>query len=122
MPDSQTVLLPSRAYFLSMRDQNTPLREIALADAIDNYSESARVGGYGEHLALVALIGEALQIVEDVGALSSSLLDCPARHGVLRRTHGLQPPHCQQFLRQPHQASGSRLHAASWLRIRRAPD
>jgi hypothetical protein len=77
MPDPQTFLLPSRAYFLSMRDQNVPLREIALADAVERYAECARDSEYVQHLALVALIGEAVQIVEDVGALASSLLDAP---------------------------------------------
>jgi hypothetical protein len=33
MPDAQTFLLPSRAYLLSMRDQNLPLRRAALDDA-----------------------------------------------------------------------------------------
>jgi hypothetical protein len=78
MPDPQTFLLPSRAYVLSMRDQNVPMREAALADALEHFEECAAEGGYVEQLALVALIGEALQIVEDLGALASSLLKAPA--------------------------------------------
>lgn len=77
MPDPQTFLLPSRAYILSMRDQNLPLREAALADAEEHYEDCARGGGYLEHLALVALIGEALQIMEDLGAFANSLLAAP---------------------------------------------
>jgi len=78
MPDPQTFLLPSRAYIFSMRDQNLPLREEALADAKDHYEECAQQGGYLEHLALVALIGEALQIIEDLGAFANSLLAAPS--------------------------------------------
>jgi len=76
MPDPQTFLLPSRAFILSQRDQNLPLRRAALADAEAHYADIEK-GGYLEHLALVALIGETLQIVEDLGALANSFFAAP---------------------------------------------
>jgi hypothetical protein len=76
MPDPQTYLLPARAYVLSQRDQNLPMRRAALADAKGCFDATDK-GGFTEHLALVALIGEALQIVEDLGALANSFFSAP---------------------------------------------
>lgn len=77
MPDPQTFLLPARAYLLSMRDQNIPLRRVALEDSKAHYDEVADTGGHAEHIALVALLGEMLGIVEDVAALANSFYTAP---------------------------------------------
>jgi hypothetical protein len=77
MPDPRTFLLPARAYLLSMRDQNIPLRRTALDDTKAHYDEFADTGGHAEHIALVALIGEMLAIIEDVAALANSFYTAP---------------------------------------------
>lgn len=77
MPDPQTFLLPARAYLLSMRDQNLPLRRAAFDDAASHYRETSIGGGHRQHIALVALAGEALQILEDLAAYADSILSTP---------------------------------------------
>jgi hypothetical protein len=76
MPDPHTFLLPARAYLLSMRDQNLPLRRVALEDAAAHYRETP-FGGHSQQIALVALIGEALQILEDLAAFADSFFSAP---------------------------------------------
>lgn len=76
MPDPQTFLLPARACLLSMRDQNLPLRRAALEDAAAHYRETPP-GGHPQQIALVALVGEALQILEDLAALGDSFFSAP---------------------------------------------
>ena len=76
MPDPQTFLLPARAYLLSMRDQNLPLRRAALDDAAAHYRETP-AGGHPQQIALVALVGEALQILEDLAAFADSFFSAP---------------------------------------------
>jgi hypothetical protein len=77
MPDAQTFLLPSRAYLMSLRDQNLPLRRVALADAESYFHEIAGRDTHETQLAVVAVIGEALQILEDVAALAGSFWESP---------------------------------------------
>jgi hypothetical protein len=77
MPDAQTFLLPSRAYLLSLRDQNLPLRRAALEDAESYFREVEGRDKHETQLAVVAVIGEALQILEDVAALANSFWASP---------------------------------------------
>jgi len=80
MPDAQTFLLPSRAYLLSMRDQNLPLRRAALDDAEAYYRATPRGSDHERQIsriALVALVGEALQILEDLAAFGDSFTSAP---------------------------------------------
>lgn len=77
MPDVQTFLLPGRAYMLSLRDQTIPLRRAALEDAALYEEETRARSVHARQLAVVALIGEALQVIEDVAAVSNSLLHSP---------------------------------------------
>lgn len=80
VPDAQTFLLPARAYLLSMRDQNLTLRRAALDDAVA-HSKAAPTGSDHEHqiarIALVALVGETMQILEDVAAFADSFYTAP---------------------------------------------
>lgn len=76
MPDPQTFLLPARAYLLSMRDQNLPLRRTAVEDAAAHYRETPPVG-HAQQIALVALVGEALQTLEDLAAFGDSFFSAP---------------------------------------------
>lgn len=76
MPDPQTFLLPARAYLLSMRDQNLPLRRAALDDAAAHYRETTPAG-HPQQIALVALVGEALQILEDLAVFGDSFFSAP---------------------------------------------
>lgn len=80
MPDAQTFLLPARAYLLSMRDQNLPLRRAALDDAEAHYRDAPQGSDHEKQIAriaLVALVGEALQILEDLAAFGDSFYSAP---------------------------------------------
>lgn len=77
MPDAQSYLLPSRAYLLSLRDQNLPLRRAALEDAERQFTTVAGGDLHETQLAVVAVIGEALQILEDIAALANSFFASP---------------------------------------------
>jgi len=74
MPDSETWLLPQRAYLLSMRDQTLPARRAAIADSraafgADTEDEHVR------QLRLLHLIGDCMQPVEDAGVLATAIMD-----------------------------------------------
>lgn len=66
-------LLPSRTYLLSFRDQTLPARRSALIDAQD-YFAGFEDEGHRSQLALLGLIGEAMQAVEDVGVLGHAFM------------------------------------------------
>jgi hypothetical protein len=72
-PDLQKFLLPSRAYLLSFRDQTLPARRAALADA-RSYFEQFEAEDHEAQLGLLGLIGESLQVVEDVGVLANAFM------------------------------------------------
>ena len=66
-PDSHRVILPSRAYLLSVRDQTLPTRRRAIEDAEELYSELGRDDDQNARdMALLGLIGEAMQALEDL--------------------------------------------------------
>lgn len=72
-PDAQRILLPDFAYLRSVRDQTLPARKVALQDARGHYKEAAGSGdGDWRDLALLGLVGEALQILEDVAYLGTA--------------------------------------------------
>jgi len=67
LPDPHRVLLPSRAYLLSIRDQTLPVRRRALEDAEAMFDELTSDEGAGvRDMALLGLIGEAMQALEDL--------------------------------------------------------
>ena len=70
MPSADKNLLPTRAFLLSWRDQNLPARHFALEDAAAHFE----VAPPGDHrdMALLGVIGEAMQCLEDFAVLSSS--------------------------------------------------
>jgi hypothetical protein len=73
LPDHWTVLLPSRAYLLSVRDQTLPSRRFALEDAVAHYAEAAAGADPGvRDMALLGIIGEALQVIEDIGYFATA--------------------------------------------------
>ncbi len=66
-PDPHRVILPSRAYLLSVRDQTLPTRRRAIEDAEELYSELGRDDDQNARdMALLGLIGEAMQALEDL--------------------------------------------------------
>jgi hypothetical protein len=71
MPDMGMFILPGRAYLRSIVEQNLPTRRTALADARSHF-DSVEGTGFEKRLALVGLVGDALQLVEDVAALGNS--------------------------------------------------
>jgi hypothetical protein len=75
IPDVQMFLLPGQAYLRSLLEQNLPTRRAALADARAYFDACG--DDYERRLALVGLIGEALQLVEDTGALGNSFFRSP---------------------------------------------
>lgn len=73
LPDHWTVLLPSRAYLLSVRDQTLPSRRFALDDAVEYYKTAAAGDDPGmRDMALLGIIGEALQVIEDIGYFATA--------------------------------------------------
>jgi len=70
MPSAQNILLPTRAFLFSWRDQNLPARHIALEDAAAHF-DAAPPGDHRD-MALLGVIGEAMQCLEDFAVLSSS--------------------------------------------------
>ena len=70
MPSAYKILLPTRAFLLSWRDQNLPARHLALEDAAAHF-ELAPAGDYRD-MALLGVIGEAVQCLEDFAVLASS--------------------------------------------------
>jgi hypothetical protein len=73
VPDHWTVLLPSRAYLLSVRDQTLPSRRFALEDAVQHYALAAADSDLGvRDMALLGIIGEALQVTEDIAYFATA--------------------------------------------------
>jgi hypothetical protein len=71
MPSLQTVVLPSRAFFLSWKTQTIPARKAALEDALEHYREAAGSDDHGwQDMALLGLISEAMQLLEDLAYLA----------------------------------------------------
>lgn len=72
-PDPWSVLLPSRAYLLSVREQTLPARRLALDDAVAHFVQAADGPDPGvRDMALLGLIGDALQIIEDIGYFATA--------------------------------------------------
>jgi hypothetical protein len=60
------VLLPSRAFLRSRRDQLIPTRKAALRDAVESFHAIDANDLAMRDMALIAVIGEGLQAVEDI--------------------------------------------------------
>lgn len=72
-PDPWQILLPSRAYLLSVREQTLPARRLAFDDAVAHFMEAADGPDAGvRDMALLGLIGDALQVVEDIGYFATA--------------------------------------------------
>lgn len=70
MPDARTFILPQRAYLLSLRDAAIPARRLALEDAhaaVDELDDDV-----DRRVAVLGVLGEALQAVEDVAIVASA--------------------------------------------------
>jgi hypothetical protein len=75
MPSVEEFLLPQRAYLLSYRDQALPARRVALDDARARFDETGLdEARHTRQLQLLGVIGEALQVVEDVGTIGSAMM------------------------------------------------
>ena len=74
-PDLNINLLPSAAYLRSLKAQNIPTRRVAIADAHEAFeSLGPDAETLKRHLALLGLIGETMQVIEDVAALATSFI------------------------------------------------
>jgi hypothetical protein len=71
-PDMQTFVLPSRAYLKSFQEQTVPARRAALEDSRARF-DSTPGEGHDAQLGLLSVIGDALQVVEDVGVMANAL-------------------------------------------------
>ena len=72
-PDPRTVLLPSRAFLRSFAAQNLPAREAALDDAVAHFEEAAAREDLGwRDMALLGVIGEAMQLLEDLAYIGTA--------------------------------------------------
>lgn len=69
-------VLPNRAYLMSFRDQTLVARRLALEDAIA-YRDGlpADAGTHDKQLGLLGLIGEAMQVIEDIASLGRALVE-----------------------------------------------
>lgn len=76
VPDMGMFVLPGRAYLRSIVDQNLPMRRAALSDARAHF-DSVEGTAFERRLALIGVIGDALQLVEDVAALGNSFFHSP---------------------------------------------
>lgn len=73
-PSASTTLLPSLAYLRSWRDQTRPAREFSLRDALEYY-KGTDVGSEQHDLALLGVVGEAMQLLEDIAYLGTAWND-----------------------------------------------
>jgi hypothetical protein len=82
VPDAYRVLLPSLAYLRSVRDQTLPARGLALTDALEHFDQAeASDDGHWRDLALLGVIGEGMQILEDLAYLGEAYTG-PNRYGL----------------------------------------
>jgi hypothetical protein len=96
MPDMQMYVLPGRAFLLSVQEQNLAMRRAALADARAQF-DVTEGEGFKKRLALVGLIGDALQLVEDVAALSNSFFNSPQGIGFYATAASYEPNAINRF-------------------------
>jgi hypothetical protein len=72
-PSVEKVMLPSRAFLLSWREQTLPTRIAAIDDAADLFAETVADGPSGRaDMALLGLIAEAMQPLEDFAYLATA--------------------------------------------------
>lgn len=96
MPDMGMFILPGRAYLRSIVEQNLPTRRAAVADARSHF-DSVDGAGFEKRLALVGLVGDALQLVEDVAALGNSFFNSPPGIGFFAVAATYEPNAINRF-------------------------
>jgi hypothetical protein len=75
MPSAKEFLLPQRAYLLSYRNQALPARRVALDDSRACFDAVTDIDSrHTAQLRLLGLIGDAMQVVEDVGTIASAMM------------------------------------------------
>lgn len=105
VPDLDTSVLPGLAYLRSLRDQTLPMRTTALEDACEYfYGFGPDTDLFERQLAVLGVIGEALQVVEDVGALANSFFASPPGIGFYATAANSSPRAIDRF----YQTVGSR--------------
>ncbi|MDP9226075.1 MAG: hypothetical protein M3P18_20000 [Actinomycetota bacterium] len=96
LPNMGMFILPGRAYLRSIIDQNLPMRRAAVADARSHF-DSLEGTGFEKSLAVVGLIGDALQLVEDVAALGNSFFNSPPGIGFFAVAATYEPNAINRF-------------------------
>jgi hypothetical protein len=72
-PPRASILLPSRAFLLSVREQTLPARLAAIDDAVDHFEEADTSADIGwRDMALLGVIAEAMQPFEDLAYLATA--------------------------------------------------
>lgn len=99
-PDVRTFLLPSRAYLLSFRDQTLPARRAAVADARDYFQQFNDESSHAAQLALLGVMGETLQLVEDVSVLANAFMDGFPGHSFYVKATAYNPRNTNNFYAQ----------------------
>ena len=75
VPDLRTFILPQRAFLHSYRDQALPARRVALRSSNERFQAVAgSTSGHEAQLALLGLVGDAMQPIEDVGTMASAIM------------------------------------------------
>lgn len=73
LPSARRILLPSRAFLLSWRDQNLPARHAALDDSVAHYHDATAGEDVAlRDMALLGVIADAMQCLEDFAVLASA--------------------------------------------------
>lgn len=73
LPDPYEVLLPGRAYLLSWREQTIPARDRALRDAEARFDAASDGSDLAfRDMALLGLIGDAMQVLEDIAYVGTA--------------------------------------------------
>jgi hypothetical protein len=77
-PSTSKLLLPSRAYLLSVKDQTIPARRLALEDSRAHFDAASEGHDPGlRDMALLGLIGDAMQALEDVAYIAEAFEKAP---------------------------------------------
>jgi hypothetical protein len=76
VPDLRTFILPQRAFLHSYRDQALPARRAALRSSRERFHAVEEPDtGHEAQLALLGLVGDAMQPIEDVGTMAGAIMD-----------------------------------------------
>jgi hypothetical protein len=102
MPSGEDFLLPQRAYLLAYKHQALHARRVAMADSRTQFDALAASGGLEAQLALLGLIGDSMQAVEDLGNLATATMEGFTGHASYVKATIYRSSHVNNFYAQAH--------------------